>query len=140
MAASGAIARPTPSRWLLALAAVVALHAAAAVGVYLATMAGRPAERRFDPPLDPPPTAAPAPDPHPLAGQGDAGTAAPSAPDAAAAAAAPLELLSAPPIPRTAPVVPLPADRDDAADALEALRRRRVEAMLEQQRRRVGPP
>lgn len=139
MAASGAIAGSTRSTWLLALAAAVAFHAAAAVGVYLATAA----DRLSPPSADPAPERAPVPGAPPVPGEGTARAAAAPAP-AEVVPVLPLvpelppEVASAPPVPRTAPVVPLPADRDDAADALADLRRRRVEVMLEQQRRRAA--
>lgn len=137
MAASGAIAGSTRSMWLLALAAAVAFHAAAAVGVYLATAA----DRLTPPSADAAPERAPVPEAPPAPGEGTARAApapAPVVPVLPLVPELPPEVASAPPVPRTEPVVPLPADRDDAADALADLRRRRVEVMLEQQRRRAA--
>ncbi len=107
---------------LLSLAAVVALHAAAAAGVYLAT--------RLDPPAQP----GAARDP----GASAAGDLAPPAPAPAPAAGPPPsypppEVLAAPEVPRTEPVVPLPADPVDHADALARARDRRVAKMLREQ-------
>ncbi len=128
MATSARSRRPL----LLAALAIVAFHAAVVLAISAMTRprpAGSPSEgvSPAASAADPLPPAWPVPDGAPAGA-------------AAAALALPPEILSAPASVRGEPIVPLPADPEDRADSLAALRNRRLADMLERRAGRAAGP
>jgi hypothetical protein len=124
---------PTGSHWLAALAVVVLLvHAAAAVGIYLATsVAPSDAPARLAAPV--PARGADTADAVALPLPSPVVSAPPAQPEL------PLEVVSEPPVAQTEPVVPLPDDRDERTTTLVDVRNRRMQTMLRQQNERSAP-
>ena len=136
MATSEARAGSTRRPVLLAAVAILALHAGAALAILLATRSPAPAA-----PVAGPAGSSEGTAPVALGAAQPGPSPAEAPPPVAAVRAEPPEIrpeiLSAPTTVRAEPVVPLPPDPEDRADALAAVRQRRLAEMLEQRMRRT---
>ncbi len=127
MASSALDPRPARGPLLRGIAGIVALYAALAGVVGYLTRSPDPGDSSGraaapdDPAAEPP-------------GRIDAGAMPGPAP--APPTYAPAEILAAPAVVQQEPVVPLPPEREDRAEALSDLRKQRVAEMLEQQAKR----